>query len=119
MKVQMQEMLNKLKELLVSFSTYIEMENKNGEFGINKLAENIIGGLLGIIFGCEFKNMNVPSQNYPTVDLADEDKRIAVQITSENASRKILETVAGIKERKLYQQYDMIYIYILTLLYNL
>ena len=35
MKVQMQEMLNKLKELLVSFSTYIEMENKNGEFGIN------------------------------------------------------------------------------------
>ncbi|MEZ3446143.1 MAG: SMEK domain-containing protein [Lachnospiraceae bacterium] len=114
MKVQMQEMLNKLKELLVNFSTYIEMENKNGEFGINKLAENIIGGLLGIIFGCEFKNMNVSSQNYPTIDLADEDKRIAVQITSENASRKILETVAGIKERKLYQQYDMIYIYILT-----
>ena len=25
MKVQMQEMLNKLKELLVNFSTYIEM----------------------------------------------------------------------------------------------
>lgn len=75
------------------------MENKNGEFGINKLAENIIGGLLRIIFGCEFKNMNVSSQNYPTIDLADEDKRIAVQITSENASRKILETVAGIKER--------------------
>lgn len=96
------------------FLHILKWKIKNGEFGINKLAENIIGGLLGIIFGCEFKNMNVSSQNYPTIDLADEDKRIAVQITSENASRKILETVAGIKERKLYQQYDMIYIYILT-----
>ena len=56
MRILMQEELNEIKGLLVDFSKYIELENSNGEFGINKIAENIISGLLDIVFECNFVN---------------------------------------------------------------
>lgn len=113
MKVWMQNELNKIKELLVTFSRYVELENSNGEFGINKTAENIIAGLLNIVFECRLKNMNEKNSNYPAIDLADLDKKIVFQVTSENARKKILKTLGTFKSQGLYLQYDKVYIYIL------
>lgn len=111
MKVWMQNELNEIKELLVTFSRYIELENSNGEFGINKTAENIIAGLLNIVFECRLKNMNEKCSNYPAIDLADLDRKIVFQVTSENARKKILKTLDTFKSRELYLQYDKLYIY--------
>ncbi len=46
MEMHMQKALIEIKELLISFSRYIEIENSNGEFGINKIAENILAGTI-------------------------------------------------------------------------
>ena len=113
MKIHTQRELNKIKELLVDFSKYIDLENSNGEFGINKTAENIIAGLLNIVFGFELENMNKGINNYPGVDLADVDKKIAFQISSDNERKKILKTLQTINTYKIYLQFDKIYIYIL------
>lgn len=114
MKIRMQKELNEIKELLVSFSRYIELENSNGEFGINKTAENIISGLLNIVFESELENVNKGKVNYQGIDLVDTNKRIAFQITSDNDRNKILNTLRIIDEYKLYLQFDEFYIYILS-----
>lgn len=113
MEIHIQKALIEIKELLISFSRYIEIENSNGEFGINKIAENILAGLLEIVFDCELQNLNMGHKNFPGIDLGDENRKIAFQISSESTRKKILETLNTIKIKKLYLQFCNIYIYLL------
>lgn len=68
--------LNRVKELLVEFSEYVKIENRNGEFSINRTAENIAMGLLNIIFDSNLKNLNMETKNYPAIDLGDKKREL-------------------------------------------
>ena len=69
LNIVMQKELNMIKELLVDLSKYIEIENSNEEYAINKIAENILIGVFNILFDCDLKNMGYIKKNYPAIDL--------------------------------------------------
>ena len=107
--------LNIIKQYLVDLERFVQIENANGEYGINKLSENLLIGFFNILFDADFENANYSlAENYPGIDIVDFNKKAAMQITSENNSEKILDTVRMIRERELYKAFHTFYIYILS-----
>ena len=92
------------KEKIISFLGAIEsnvkLDNIAGYYNINILLEDVVAKLLNIIFDYELINANRIEKNYPAIDLIDEDKRIAVQVTSDNGYDKINDTFIKFKSSK-------------------
>lgn len=106
--------LNAIKQYLVDLDRSVQIENANGEYSINKLSENLLIGFFNILFDASFENANYSlAGNYPGIDIVDFNKKAAIQITSENNSEKILDTVRTIKEHGIYKEFNTFYIYIL------
>lgn len=110
-----QESLFRISQLLSRFTEQVKILNSNGEFSINIHAENILIGVLNVIFDCNLKNVNYEeNKTYPSIDLRDQKKRIAIQVTSTANLEKIKHTLSGYVENGLYKDFDILYIYIIT-----
>ena len=102
-----EKIINRLKELerCATFS------NKAGYFDINKDAEEFYRGLLNLFFGWNLKNLNTEKDpNYEGVDLGDIEMRIAVQVTSENDSDKVHDSIKKFKNKSLREGYNELYV---------
>lgn len=106
--------LNIIKQYLVDLERLVHIENANGEYSINKVSENLLIGFFNILFDASFENANYTfARNYPGIDIVDFNKKTAIQITSENNSEKILDTVRMIRQYEIYKEFNTFYIYIL------
>lgn len=107
--------LYRISQLLARFSEQVKILNSNSEFGINIHAENILIKLLNTIYGSDLKNVNYEEgKNYPSIDLRDTQKRIAIQVTSTANLHKIKDTLKKFVDNKLYQDFDSVRIFIIT-----
>lgn len=110
-----QNILLRISQLLSRFSEQVKILNSNSEFSINVHAENILIKILNVIFDCDLKNVNYEeNKNYPSIDLRDENKRIAIQVTSTSTLEKVKHTLSQFVSNNLYKDFDQLYIYILT-----
>lgn len=109
------ETLFRISQLLSRFTEQVKILNSNGEFSINIHAENILINILNIIYDCRLKNVNYEEgKTYPSIDLRDYDKRLAIQVTSTSNLDKIKNTLSGFISNDLYKNFDTLYIYIIT-----
>lgn len=92
----------------------IQYNSKRGHTDINNYAENFYMEILNKVYDWELKNLNSTKFNHPGIDLGDKKKKIAVQITSTSSKAKIDHTLSKIKEHKLENHYDTLYILIIT-----
>lgn len=92
----------------------VKSNSKQGRYDLGKQAENFFRELLNLIYGWQLKNMNAIQKNYPAIDLGDRDARICVQVTAENSSKKIAETLDTFLRHKLDAQYDRLIVLLLT-----
>lgn len=98
-------------EKLTSIERYIELSNKAGRFDANKHAEEFYRDLLNLFFDWNLKPLNTETTpNYPGVDLGDGERWIAVQVTSENTTTKIHDSIEGFKNKSLREGYKELYI---------
>lgn len=110
-----QEFLFRISQLLSRFTEQVKILNSNGEFSINIHAENILVHILNIIFDCNLKNVNYEENKiYPSIDLRDINKRIAIQVTSTSNIEKIKQTLSGFIEKGLFKDFDTLFVYIIT-----
>lgn len=110
-----QETLFRISQLLSRFTEQVKILNSNGEFSINIHAENILINILNTIYDCNLKNVNYEENKiYPSIDLRDYNKRIAIQVTSTFSLDKIKHTLSGFISNELYKEFDTLYIYIIT-----
>jgi len=79
----------KISQYLSIIKTNIENDNINGYYNINRKMEDIVAKLLELVYGYNFINTNDIYPNYPAIDLADNERRISVQVTSDNSIEKI------------------------------
>lgn len=113
-------MLNKevyLKEVagsLALLSKEVTILNAVNLYDINIVAEDFFPGLLNLIYKYELKNANYLEKNAPAIDLFDRINRIAVQVTSDNSSKKINHTIEEFNKNESYKIYDRLIILILT-----
>ena len=92
------------KEKIIAFlsaiKSNVELDNLIGYYNINLLLEDVVAKLLNIIYDYKLINVNRKEKNYPAIDLIDEERRIAVQVTSDSGYNKIKDTFIKFKNSK-------------------
>lgn len=106
-----------LKEIgrnLASLSKEVTILNAVNLYDINIVAEDFFSGLLNLIYGYNLKNVNFAEKNASAIDLFDKINKVAIQVTSDNTSKKINHTIKEFNKKEYYKLYDRLIILILT-----
>ena len=113
--MNLQKSIERIIELFLIFRQEVKSHNEAGLFDINRLSEDVLVPVFKDAFDCQYlRNLNREQKNYPGLDLADDQSRIAFQITSDAGIEKIKDTLRKIVAEKHYLRYETFYIYILT-----
>lgn len=73
--------------------TYTKMNTKLNLNDICIISEDFFCGLLNTIYGYKLINANVLEKNFESIDLLDEDNKLVYQVTTDNSSNKIRNTI--------------------------
>ena len=110
------ELLNQFREELARLSREVEASVAMGHFDVNKVCEDVFCNIFKELYGFEnLRNLNEDGgQNYPGIDLADDEASVAIQVTSDKTLDKVKESLKTIIDHRLHAKYDRIIFYILT-----
>jgi hypothetical protein len=109
------EYLNSINKYAALFVYEVEGFNAVNQYDINIHSENFLIPVLNEIFGLSLENLNASQKkNYPAIDLADFKNRVAFQITATSSNEKIKKTLETFNKYKLQNEFDTLYIYIIT-----
>lgn len=111
-----QKLIQRITDNIDFLSGHVKKENLIGLFDSNRLAQDFYKDFLGLVFGyknlVDLDKLNEKT-NYKAIDLAETNERVAIQVTSENTSQKIKDTIKKFNEEKLYNDYDRLVILII------
>ena len=93
-------------EYLTQWQYKIEIMNKQAYYDIDLDAQDIICRIYNVLFDYKLKNLNKEKANFEAIDLADESKKVAIQVTAENTSTKIKNTINAFNKNKHYEKYN-------------
>ena len=97
-------------------SKSMDLENVVGLLDSNRVAQGFYRELFEMVFDFpDLKDLDKLHRtvNYPAIDLGDSVARIAIQVTSDNSSKKIKETITKFIKNELYLEYDTLIIFII------
>jgi len=100
-----------ITEALSHIANKVNLHNHLNLQDINILLENFFRDILNIIYkDRDFKNLNAEESNFTAIDLGDDKKELAIQITSTTAIKKVRNTIEKYKEEYGYKKLIMLYI---------
>ena len=102
-----------INDKLSWYVTTIRNDNKRGYQDANRDAEDVFGFILNVIYDYELENLNKKEINFPGIDLGDDKNRISVQVTSDNRSSKIKDTLKIFLRKNYIYKYDRLIILII------
>jgi hypothetical protein len=109
------EFLNKINTYSARFVLEVEGFNSANKYDINIHSESFLIPVLNETFSLKLENLNVTQKkNFPAVDLADFENRVAFQVTATSDFSKIEDTLVKFFNYNLHQKFDVLYIYIIT-----
>ena len=88
----------------------VEMHNSLNHQDINLASENFFRDFFNLVFGYHLKNINIVRRNAQSIDLGDDDSRIAIQVTSSTGLTKVKHTHSGFVKCGLDKKYDRLII---------
>lgn len=106
----------RIRELISLFVTQVKGATAQGDLFLNSLAEPFLIPLLREVYDLpNLRSLNhTERKNFPAIDLADDDARVAIQVTATSTSEKVKETLRLFREHSLYERYDRLIVYILS-----
>lgn len=104
--IRFEDQIKRCSELLYQLCDDVQRLNNLNYFDMNITCEYFYIHLLNCIFGWNLRNENFTQKNASTIDLVDNDNRIAIQVTSNKSVNKIHNTLKSFRETKLYEKYD-------------
>ena len=110
------QLLNQFREELTKLSDEVRLSVAMGHLDINKICENVFRGVFKELYGFKnLRNLNAEEKkNFPGIDLADVEAKVAIQVTSEKTIDKIKASLKTFIEHNLHKKYDRVIFYILT-----
>jgi len=102
-----------IKRKLIELRSEVEIDNDKGHFDINKIVEDVYMHILNDVYGWKLKNANLIQENFPAIDLVDDDKMVVIQVTSTTTATKLKNTIKKFKkldEKYKYYSLKMFYI---------
>lgn len=107
------ENLDDISKYLGWFVNHVRIDNNNGNFDINKIAEKFFIPILNPVFSKKFQRSEFLKVNFPAIDLISHDNKFVIQITSEKTLSKIKETISTFIRNKLFDQFHELFILII------
>lgn len=103
-----QEASNKSVQLGFSMVyAYVRLSNSVNLQDVNVFLEDFFCKILNKVYGCELKNLNTcDDQNFPGVDLGDENTSLAIQVTSTDGREKIIKTIGRFEAHSLFDRFN-------------
>ena len=109
-----EDILHRIRTLLARFQEEVKIDNSNGELSINIHAENVLLKVLNVAYELNLYNVNYEEgKTFPAIDLRDEDRRTAFQISSTGTVNKIVHTLQECIKNGMDEQFDHLYFYFL------
>ena len=105
-------LISRLQKLLGMLVHSVEIAAQNNLSSSHVVAETTMIGLLNRVYDWELVNANAIRQNYPGVDLIDEKRNIAIQVTATRTVEKVRHTLEEVG--KSGARYDNLIVLILT-----
>lgn len=102
--------MGQIKRALGSLSYEVSMSTSLNQLSINVHAEQFFSELLNFLFNYNLINTNFEEQNAASIDLLDEENRIAIQVTSDSSLNKVRKTLDKFCERKFHKKVDRLII---------
>jgi hypothetical protein len=100
-----------ITEALSHIANKVNLHNHLNLQDINILLENFFRDILNIIYrDRDFKNLNTEESNFTAIDLGDDKKELAIQITSTTAIKKVRNTIEKYKVEYGYKKLIMLYV---------
>ncbi len=88
-----QKLIDDIRSAFAIFQNYIASGGSLNLTDTSVSAESFVGGLLNLLFRWNLTSTNSHSANYPCVDLIDRARGLAVQVTAEKGSAKLIDTI--------------------------
>ena len=102
-----------ISDLLNVLAEIVRTRSRAGLADANHILETIIERLFNELFGWNLVNLNTKQTSYPTVDLADDNQRVAIQVTSQDDPGKIKKTIVSAYKNNLAASYSRLIIFFL------
>lgn len=109
-----ERVLTEFRELLAQLAHEVEMSVSSGHTNIAHISEALFLGLLNALYGWKLKDMNADKRDYPAIDLADDDARVAIQVTATTNITKIKATISKFIEHELQDRYSRLIVLVIT-----
>lgn len=110
--------INRITTLLSRFVASVNGLNSISLYSINIISERVLAPILKELFGyTNLKVLNIPTQGIQqkSIDLGDPISRVAFQVTSNVTSKKIKDTLKLFHKEQLFQTYDTLFFYDLSI----
>lgn len=97
-------LIGKIVDDIATLKYQIDLRNKLGQFDLTKFCEDFFKEVFNITYNYNLVNLNKTRSNNPGLDLGDDKKGIAIQVTSQNTKAKIEATFLAItpEQKKIY-----------------
>ena len=105
--------IKRIANELARWETQISNLNSMNLYDANIFSEYTICLLLNTAYSYNLHNINIVQKNFPAIDLGDNFNRVAFQVTSTKATKKIQNTVESFIAKGLYKDYDQLFVLIL------
>ena len=108
--------LVEFQELLADVSRQVQTSVAMGHLDVAHISENLFCELFRALLGWDdLRNLNTTEKkNFPSIDLADNPKRLAVQVTATANMKKVRNTIEGFLRYGFDKDYDRLILYVLT-----
>lgn len=110
------EIITQLSRELSELVTEIEAHSAMQLYDINTVAENVVLRLFQELWDLpNLRNLNAQEKkNFPSIDLADDVAKVAIQVTATSSIDKVKSTLETFVRHDLQASYARLYVYILT-----
>lgn len=109
-------MITQFREELTRLVLEVETSVAAGHLDLNKICEDVFCGIFRELYGLSgLRNINSAERaNFPAIDLADEEARIAIQVTSDPSLAKVKSTLNKFIKHDLHKKFDRLIVYVIT-----
>ena len=105
-------LVSRLKTQLGTLVHSAEIAAQNNLSSSHVVAETTMLGLLNRIYGWELVNANAIRKNFPGIDLIDEKRNLAIQVTATRTAKKVRHTLEEVGKSGV--RYDELIVLVLT-----
>lgn len=88
-----ERLIRDIRKAFATLSTYLQMGGKLNHTDSHVQSESFVQDLLNAVYGWQLVSTNQVVANYKCIDLIDTSQKLGMQVSSDNSSAKINETL--------------------------